>query len=405
MSIVFGFTLLKKIDNKSLGRAGIIHTPHGDIQTPSFVVVGTKAAVKAVPIEYIKDIRAQSVLANAYHLYLRPGHKIIDKAGGLAKFMNWNGPTFTDSGGFQVMSLGVGFKKILSMDQNKHETHDVISKKGERLAHIDDDGVTFKSHIDGSTHRLTPEKAMQIQYAIGADITFAFDECTSIMNSYEYQKEALERTERWAIRCIKEHQKLKSSGNKPYQALFGVAQGAQYKRLRKNAAKFLACQEFDGYGIGGALEKSKLGKIIAWVNEELPENKPRHLLGISEPSDIFAGIENGCDTFDCVSPTREARNGAIYTKNGRYNLNKSIYKADLNPLEKDCKCYTCKNYTRSYVRYLFKISEPLAGTLASIHNENFIVNLVKNIRQSIMDGNYYTFKKNWLKIYYGNVTN
>lgn len=400
MSDMFGFTLQKKINNKSLGRAGVIHTPHGDIETPSFVVVGTKAVVRAVPIEQIRDIGTQSVLANAYHLYLRPGHKTIEKAGGLAEFMNWNGPTFTDSGGFQVMSLGVGFKKILSMDQAKHSEHDVISKKGERLAHIDDDGVTFKSHIDGSLHRFTPEKSMRIQYAIGADIIFAFDECTSIMNNYAYQKTALARTEQWALRCIKEHNRLKMAHKKPYQALFGVVQGAQYQKLRKSAAQFMAEQEFDGYGIGGALEKSKLGEIVAWVNGALPEHKPRHLLGISEPGDIFAGVENGCDTFDCVAPTREARNGAIYTNKGRYNLNNSIYQNDFGPLEEDCRCYACKNYSKCYIRHLFKVSESLAGTLASIHNENFIVGLVENIRQSILEGRFAKFKKAWLENYY-----
>lgn len=293
------------------GRTGVITTPHGQIQTPAFTPVGTKATVKAVLPESMKELGAQALLSNAYHLYLQPGPEILDAAGGLGAFMNWDGPTFTDSGGFQVMSLGSGFKKVIDMGtvadakgaDGRPLGDDDVAKGKERLAHIDDDGVNFKSHIDGSIHRFTPEVSMQVQHQIGADVMFAFDELTTLYNSRGYQEEALERTRLWALRCIAEHQRLTTERvGKPYQALFGVIQGAQYEDLRRKACQDLGSMPFDGFGIGGALEKENLGTIVRWCAEELPESKPRHLLGISEPDDIFVGIENGVDTFDCVSP-------------------------------------------------------------------------------------------------------
>lgn len=304
------------------GRTGVITTPHGQIQTPAFTPVGTKATVKAVLPESMKELGAQALLSNAYHLYLQPGPEILDAAGGLGAFMNWDGPTFTDSGGFQVMSLGSGFKKVIDMGtvadakgaDGRPLGDDDVAKGKERLAHIDDDGVNFKSHIDGSIHRFTPEVSMQVQHQIGADVMFAFDELTTLYNSRGYQEEALERTRLWALRCIAEHQRLTTERvGKPYQALFGVIQGAQYEDLRRKACQDLGSMPFDGFGIGGALEKENLGTIVRWCAEELPESKPRHLLGISEPDDIFVGIENGVDTFDCVSPTRVARNAAVYS--------------------------------------------------------------------------------------------
>ena len=397
----FGFTLTNELDN-GLGRAGIIHTPHGDIETPAFIVVGTKATVKALTPEQIASTGAQAVLANAYHLYLQPGHDTIDKAGGLNSFMNWQKPSFTDSGGFQVLSLGVGYKKVLAMDTSSVQTHMAVAKNGERLAKVDDEGVTFKSHIDGSKHRFTPEVSMQIQHGIGADIMFAFDECTSIMQPYSYQVVALDRTHKWAIRCIDEHKRLtKERKGKPYQALFGVIQGAHYENLRKEAATYMGSLDFDGYGLGGAFEKENLGTIVKWVNEILPKGKPKHLLGLSEPDDIFIGIEYGADTFDCVSPARIGRNGSIYTLDGRFSIKKAIYAEDFTPLVDGCDCYTCKNYTKAYVSHLFRAGERLAATLATIHNEHFIVKLVADIRASIIDATFNEFKETWLARYYG----
>ena len=391
----------------SLGRTGQITTPHGVIKTPAFIPVGTKATLKSVLPESIKDFGAQAVLANAYHLYLQPGSDLIDEAGGVGKFMNWDGPTFTDSGGFQVLSLGVGFKKVIAMDEKTFQADDVIADKKERLAHVDDDGVTFKSHLDGSLHRFTPEVSMQVQHQLGADIIFAFDECTTLHNTRKYQEKALERTRLWAKRCLTEHDRLTQvRSNKPYQALFGVLQGAQYEDLRRKAAQDLGAMNedgitFDGFGIGGALDKQTLGQILRWVNEELPENKPRHFLGIGEPDDLFVGVENGADTFDCVAPSRQARTGSVFTKDGRLNISNAPHKREFKPIEDDCTCYTCKNYTRAYLCHLFRSKEMLASTLATIHNQHFIVGLVDQMRRSIGAGNFFEFKAEFMGRYYG----
>jgi queuine tRNA-ribosyltransferase len=400
------FTVETRIEDH-LGRTGTLRTPHGDIETPAFIAVGTKATVKAVLPESMKELGAQAVLANAYHLYLQPGPDIVDEAGGLGTFMNWDGPTFTDSGGFQVMSLGVGFKKVISMDATRVESDDVIAEGKERLAHVDDDGVTFKSHLDGSRHRFTPEVSMQIQHQLGADIMFAFDELTTLMNTRAYQEQSLDRTQAWAVRCIAEHERLTAErADKPYQALFGVVQGAQYEDLRRKAAHDLETivgetgRGFDGYGIGGALEKQNLGTIVRWVNEELPEHKPRHMLGISEPDDFFVAIENGADTFDCVNPSRVARNAAIYTPDGRFNINTARFRRDFTPIDEECDCYTCAHYTRAYMHHLFKAKEMLASTLATIHNERFTVRLVDDIRASIREGRFQEFKKDTLARFY-----
>ncbi|MCU0667041.1 MAG: tRNA guanosine(34) transglycosylase Tgt [Patescibacteria group bacterium] len=396
----FSFDIQKEHPN-GLARAGVIHTPHGDIKTPAFIVVGTKATVKALTPEQIASTGAQAVLANAYHLYLQPGPETVDKAGGVGSFMNWSGPTFTDSGGFQVLSLGVGYKKVINMNADANEQMATV-RKGERLAHVDDDGVSFKSHLDGSLHRFTPESSIAIQHQLGADIMFAFDECTSIAQPYNYQKMSLERTHEWADRCIKEHtRQTKQRKNKPYQALFGVIQGANHQDLREEAASYMGNLPFDGYGIGGALEKQKLGTIVKWVNDLLPKNKPKHLLGLSEPDDIFIGIENGADTFDCVSPARIGRNGSIYTVNGRFTIKKSVYANDFSPLVDGCSCYTCTNFTKGYINHLFRAGERLAATLSTIHNEYFIVQLVNQIRDSILNDNFDTFKNTWLMRYYG----
>lgn len=389
-----------------LGRTGVISTPHGTIETPAFIAVGTKATVKSVLPESMSALGAQAVLANAYHLYLQPGADLIDEAGGLGAFMNWPGPTFTDSGGFQVMSLGVGFKKILAMTADKVRSDDVIAAGKTRMAHVDEDGVTFKSHIDGSKHRFTPEVSMQIQHQIGADITFAFDELTTLMNTRAYQEASVERTSRWAHRCLVEHQRLTAErSGKPYQALFGVIQGAQYEDLRRSAVRSLLemthqGRGFDGFGIGGALEKDRLGTIVSWVCEEIPADKPRHLLGISEPDDLFAAIEAGADTFDCVSPSRVARNGSIYSRDGRYNITAAKHRRLLVPLDDDCDCYTCAHYTRAYVHHLFRAKEMLASTLSTIHNERFVIRLVDEIRASIGTGTFAELRREVLGRYY-----
>lgn len=394
----FSFVITHRLEG-ALGRVGTLLTPHGVIETPAFVPVGTKATLKALTPEQLSGVGAQAVLANAYHLYLRPGSEIIDRAGGLHAFMNWDKPTFTDSGGFQVMSLGVGFKKVIDMDGTS--TEKPLSKK-EKLAWVDNDGVTFKSHLDGSLHKFTPELSMQIQHQIGADITFAFDELTTLHDPYEYQVESLEqRTHLWAVRSLAEHQRLNTErSHRPPQALFGVIQGADFEDLRRRSAKFLGEMDFDGYGLGGALRKDNIGNNVRWMCEELPEDKPRHMLGISEPDDIFACIENGADTFDCVSPARVGRNGALYTKHGRKNITNSRYKEQFTPFDDECDCYTCQNYSAAYLHHLFRSGELLANTLATIHNERFIVKLVDDIRESIKNGMFHDYKQQFLSDYY-----
>lgn len=401
----FGFTPGATLPN-GRGRVGTIHTPHGSIETPAFVVVGTKATVKAVLPESVAELGAQAVLANAYHLYLQPGSDIVDAAGGLGAFMNWPGPTFTDSGGFQVMSLGVGFKKVLAMDAAGVTNDEVIAEGKERLAVVDEDGVTFKSHLNGDRHRFTPEVSMRVQHELGADVMFAFDELTTLMNTRGYQEESVERTHRWAARCLAEHARLTAErADKPYQALFGVVQGAQYEDLRRRAARGLAeldvdGQTFDGFGLGGALEKENLGTIVGWCADELPLDKPRHLLGISEPDDFFAAVENGADTFDCVNPSRVARNSAVYTADGRFNLLTAASRRDFSPIEEGCDCYTCAHYTEAYLHHLFKAKEMLGATLATIHNERFTVSLVDRIRASIAAGEFDAFKAEFLGRFY-----
>lgn len=404
---MFKFEVTKKLDG-TLARAGEIHTPNGVILTPSFVTVGTKATVKSLTPEQIKDLGAQVVLANTYHLYLEPGDEIVAKAGGFPKMMNWHGPTMTDSGGFQVFSLGTAFdqkvSKLAKVEQITEDTPYAISEKA--LAKIDEDGVTFKSYKDGSSHRFTPESSMKIQWNLGADIIFAFDECTSPMAPHDYQQKAMDRTHRWAMRSLVAHNLLDQEKK---QALFGVVQGGRFEDLRKESAKVLAemvtdqGDSFDGFGIGGSFEKDDLGTAVKWVNEILPENKPRHLLGIGEPIDFFLGVENGCDTFDCVAPTRIARNGGLYTKNGKINIHNAEHKTSFIPIESDCGCYTCKNYTRAYLAHLFRSEEMLGATLASIHNLYFINKLVADIRQSLLDDRFFQFKGEFLKGYYKGV--
>ncbi len=389
------------------GRSGVIRTPHGEIRTPAFIAVGTKASVKAVLPETMRELGAQALLANAYHLYLQPGADIVAEAGGLGAFMNWPGPTFTDSGGFQIMSLGAGLGKVLMADPDRVQADDLVASGKQKLARVDDDGATFTSHLDGSTHRFTPELSISIQHQIGADIIFAFDELTTLLNTRSYQEESLARTQAWAQRCLTEHRRLAAlAPARPRQALFGVVQGANYEDLRRQACRGLNSitdatgRGFDGFGIGGALEKQNLATIVGWCTGELPDAKPRHLLGISEPDDLFAAIAAGADTFDCVSPSRVARNAAIYARDGRYNITGARYRRDFSPLDSDCDCYTCGNYTRAYVHHLFKAKEMLAATLCTIHNERFIIRLVDRIRDAIPAGDFEALREDFLGRYY-----
>lgn len=402
------FKIEKRIAN-NLGRAGIIETKHGVIETPAFVTVGTKATVKSLTPEQVKDLGAQVILANTYHLFLQPGDKIIKKAGGLHKFMNWSGPTMTDSGGFQVFSLGAAFGSNITKITREEDPSKILqsvtkSSKQERgfvpdhfkPAKVYEDRVVFHSHIDGSVQEFTPEKSIEIQHNIGADIIFAFDECTSPNESIHYQSESLDRTHRWAKKCLKYHQ---SKENSKHQALFGIVQGGRHEELRKKSANFFKDLNFDGFGIGGSFSKADMDKGVMWVNEILPEEKPKHLLGIGEPEDLFMAVENGCDLFDCVAPTRIARNGQAYTSGGKINLTNSEFKIDQKPIDNNCQCNTCQNYSKSYLNHLFKADEMLASTLTSIHNLYFIVNLVKKMRQEILNGDFKTFKDNFLEKY------
>ncbi len=402
----FKFTIQSKLGGGTLARAGVLETAHGQIETPAFVVVGTKGTVKSLNPEQVRDAGTQVVLANTYHLYLQPGDEAVKKMGGLGKMMNWSGPTMTDSGGFQVFSLGAAYKKGISKVVQTVDPSLLIPERFDdsdapRLAKIGQDGVSFTSHLDGSVHYITPEKSIQIQHNLGADIIFAFDECTSPTEDLKYQEEALERTHNWARRSLEEHNKLNSENK---VALFGIVQGGREERLRKDSAKFISEVEvdgkkFDGFGIGGSFAKEDMSTAVKWVNSILPEDKPRHLLGIGEPEDLFMGIENGVDLFDCVLPTRLGRNGTIYTKTGKIHIMNTEFRTDISPIENDCECYTCKNYSKAYLSHLFHGKEMLAGTLASIHNVYFLVNLVKQIRQSIIDGTFFEFKKSFLEKY------
>jgi queuine tRNA-ribosyltransferase len=302
------------------------------------------------------------------------------------------------------MSLGVGFKKVLAM-QVDTPADDVIAPGKDRLAHVDDEGVSFVSHLNGSRHRFTPESSMLVQHQLGADIMFAFDECTTLMNTRAYQERSVERTAAWARRCVAAHQQLTGQRvHRPYQALFGVVQGAQFEDLRRAAARDLAGLELDGFGIGGALEKDRLEAIVRWVCEELPEDRPRHLLGIGEPDDLFAGVAAGADTFDCVMPSRVARNGAILSRDGRYNVVTAANRRAFEPLDPECGCYTCAHYTRAYLHHLSKADEMAGHTLATIHNVHFLVDLVDRMRVALEEGDFDGFREEFLGRYYARRT-
>lgn len=388
------FSVEKRLKG-ALGRAGVLTTPHGVVRTPAFVPVGTLATVKSITPEEIKALGAQIVLANTYHLYLQPGEAIMAKAGGVGKFMHYDGPTMTDSGGFQVFSLGFarghGIAKVLGKDKQRPQKDEAVSEHG-KLVRVDEDGVTFMSHIDGSAHRFTPERSIEMQENIGADIIFAFDECTSPLLSREKMEASLARTHRWAQRSFDAH-------TRKDQALFGIVQGGRYPDLRKQSAEYIASIDFDGFGIGGSFDKDDMTTIVALVNSILPEGKPRHMLGIGEIEDLFEGVEHGIDLFDCALPTRIARNGTLLTAYGKKDILKAEYKELFEPIEKQCGCYTCANYTKAYLHHLFKSSELLGYRLATIHNLYFIVHLVDAMRAAIINDTFFDFKKEFLAKY------
>jgi tRNA-guanine transglycosylase len=373
------FKILKK-HSKSKARLGLIKTVHGQIHTPAFLPVATQATVKSLTPEDIKEIGFEAVLANTYHLYLQPGHQIVKKLGGLHQFMNWPGPIVTDSGGFQIFSLGFGLEqgvgKIAGIFPGQNQQP--IKPQKPSLMKIDEQGVEFKSHLDGSKHYLTPQKSIQIQEALGADIILAFDECTSPLASYQYTKRAMERTHRWAEICLQ-------AKKRKDQALFGIIQGGQWQDLRIKSAQFISQLPFDGLAIGGSLGRTKkdMYQILDWVISELPAQKPRHLLGIGYLDDIKQAVKQGIDLFDCVYPTRLARHGSFLTNQGELNIFKAGYKTDKKPIMRDCSCYTCQNFSRAYLHHLFKAKEILGARLASFHNLWFMNQFIKGIREDI----------------------
>jgi queuine tRNA-ribosyltransferase len=373
-------------------RAGLLHTPHGTIETPAFVSVGTKATVKGLTVAMLRDAGLQTLIANTYHLHLQPGSEVVQEAGGVHSFIGWGGPILTDSGGFQVFSLGAAFGKAVSKVSREEldasttvasfYDPDVASAHG-KLAQIDEEGVSFTSHIDGSLHRFTPERSVEIQHALGADIFFAFDECTGAEADYAYQREAMERTHRWAERSLRAHRFNLDAGKK--QAIFGIVQGGRFEDLRRESARTLAGMDFDGYGIGGSYQKFDLDTAVGWVTDIIPKEKPRHLLGIGEPEDLVKGVEQGIDLFDCVTPTRYGRTGTVYDRDGaRMSLRNAKFRRDFSPIDSECTCSTCKNHTRAYLHHLFASHEMLGAILASVHNLHFLVTVVRRERERIL---------------------
>lgn len=377
-------------------RAGRLKTPHGEIATPAFAVVGTRAAVKALSPADLRAAGAEAVLANTYHLYLRPGADVVRRLGGLHRFMSWDGPLITDSGGFQAFSLGFGLEhgvgKIASIFPGAEaETGRAANRPGRRmLARVDDDGVTFTSHLDGSVHRLTPEKSIAVQEALGADIILAFDECTSPLHDRAYTRRAMERTHRWARRCLE-------ARTRSDQALYGIVQGGAYRDLRMESALYIGALPFDGLAIGGSLGRSKddMHRVLEWSIPLLPPGLPRHLLGIGDVEDVFACVARGVDTFDCVAPTRLARNGALLVSREaggspanrfRLNIRNARYALDEGPVDPSCGCETCRGFSRAYLRHLFQAGELLAYRLATLHNVTFMMSLLRRVRQAVVEG-------------------
>ncbi|HEX7586867.1 MAG TPA: tRNA guanosine(34) transglycosylase Tgt [Anaerolineae bacterium] len=391
-------------DTHTRGRAGVIHTAHGDIETPAFMAVATQASVKALAPDDLENIGLQLLIANTYHLAQRPGADQVAELGGLHGFMNWQHPLMTDSGGFQVFSLGAairdGVGKIADIFPDEpgspHPAPPASSPaegKGVPLCKIDDEGVTFRSHLDGTIIRLDPERSLQLQHQLGADFVVAFDECTSPLDSYDYTREALRRTHRWAERSLIQHTKTR----REYQSLFGIVQGGAYRDLREESARVIGGLPFDGLCIGGSLGKSKneMHAILDWTIPLLPEDKPRHLLGIGELEDIVAGVARGIDLFDCASPTRWARNGALLVSRRiaenaeqRINISNARYAMDRAPIDPTCDCYTCQHFSRAYLHHLHRAKELTYYRLASLHNLRFMMHFMRDLRASIVAGTF-----------------
>ena len=368
--MTINFELLKE-SKDSMARLGRLHTPHGIIETPVFMPVGTRATVKAMTPEEVKDLGAQIILSNTYHLYLKPGHDLIREAGGLHKFMNWHGPILTDSGGFQVFSLG-------------------------DLRKIKEEGVQFRSHIDGSKHFISPEKSIEVQNALGSDIMMTFDECAPYPSTYEYVKNSMERTTRWAKRCKDYHKDWDR------QALFGIVQGGMYKDLRNESAKALVDMDFSGYAVGGLSvgePKDLMCDILEYTTPLLPKTKPRYLMGVGTPDYLFEAVTRGIDMADCVLPTRIARNGTALTIHGKMVMRNAKYTRDFNKLDPECDCYTCRNYSRAYIRHLINVDEILGARLLTIHNLNFLIKLMDNIRESIKEDRFIEYKQEFYEKY------
>ncbi|MFA6918029.1 MAG: tRNA guanosine(34) transglycosylase Tgt [Candidatus Gracilibacteria bacterium] len=379
---------IKNTAKGSLARTGTFTTPHGKIQTPIFMPVGTKASVKTLSQKDLSTLDAEIILANTYHLYLRPGEALIKKMGGLHKWMNWNRPILTDSGGYQVFSLA----------QGKGFTENTPIKTEIK---IDENGVKFKSHLDGSSHYITPEKAIKIQHDLGADIIMAFDECAQADSSEKYFEQAMNRTHNWLSRCKKEHEKLSEKQKVP-QALFGIVQGGMYKNLRIKSAKFVNSLKLPGNAIGGLSVgegKKTMRKMIETVIPHLDKNRPRYLMGVGTPEDLLECIDRGIDMFDCVHPTRMARHGAFFTKTGRFSIRNEKFKFDKTPPDKTCECETCKNYSKSYLRHLIFENEISGLRLMTIHNVHFLLNLIREIRNHINKGTFKKFKKDFMSKY------
>jgi queuine tRNA-ribosyltransferase len=366
--MTFSFDLVAQDDGTN-ARAGIMRTPHGDIPTPVFAPVGTLATVKTMTPADLRELKATLILANTYHLYLRPGADVVAEMGGLHRFMGWDGPILTDSGGFQVFSL-------------------------EGLRQISDEGATFRSHIDGSTHTFTPELVIAAQEKLGADIIMAFDECPD-PSDYDYNVQALERTHRWAERC-------RVAKTRADQALYGIVQGGVFADLRTASAKFLTSLDFDGYGIGGLSvgeTKAEMHAMLEVLHPLLPRHKPRYLMGVGSPEDLFECVARGVDQFDCVLPTRIARNGAVFTIWGRLNLRNAQFAQDKAPIEEDCTCYTCRTFSRAYLRHLIIAKEITGLRLTTLHNLHFMLETMRRIRQSILEGSFIDYKSEFLSSY------
>lgn len=359
-------------DPRSRARLGLLETPHGRVETPVFMPVGTQATVKTMTPGEVRDVGGRIVLCNTYHLYLRPGHELIEEAGGLHRFMGWDGPILTDSGGFQVFSLAA-------------------------LRKIDDEGVTFRSHIDGSEHFFSPEKAMAVQQALGGDIAMVLDECVPYPCTYDHAESALQRTTRWARRCLKVHER-------DGQAVFGIIQGSVYHDLRKRSVRELVQLGFAGYGIGGLSvgePKNTMYEMLDCLAPLIPVDSPRYLMGVGSPDCLLKGVERGIDMFDCVLPTRMARNGTVFTSRGKLVVRNAEYARDFTPLDPDCDCYTCRKFNRAYLRHLIKANEILGVRLTTIHNLHFILSLMTGIREAIRQGRFLEYKEDFLRRYSG----